>query len=98
VDNLSDVHILNRQATRSERLAGLLRAVYLLAMEHNISISTRHRPGVENVLADFLSRPEHHSHPDVVTAFHAAHPTLTHMLHSVSVIHSQQIGGTPVRP
>ena len=98
VDNLSDVHILNRQATRSERLAGLLRAVYLLAMEHNISISTRHRPGVENVLADFLSRPEHHSHPDVVTAIHAAHPTLTHMLHSVSVIHSQQIGGTPVRP
>ena len=37
VDNQTDVHVLNKQATRSERLAGLLRAIYALAMELNVS-------------------------------------------------------------
>ena len=98
VDNLTDVHVLNKQATRSERLAGLLRGIYALSLEFNISIYARHRPGEQNVLADFLSRPEHHTRPDVVAAFHAAHPTLTHMLHSVSVVHSRLIGDERVRP
>jgi hypothetical protein len=99
VDNQTDVHVLNKQATRSERLAGLLRAIYALSLEYNISIYARHRPGVENVLADFLSRPEHHGHsPDVVAAFHAAHPPLMHMLRSVSVVHSRQFGSERERP
>lgn len=99
VDNETDVHVLNKQATRSERLAGLLRAIYALSLEYNISIYARHRPGVENVLADFLSRPEYHGRTaDVVSAFHAAHPTLTHMLRAVSVVHSRQIGNGHVRP
>jgi hypothetical protein len=98
VDNLTDVHVLTKQATRSERLAGLLRAIYAHSLEFNISICARHRPGEENVLADFLSRPELHSHTDVVAAFHAAHPTLTHMLRSVSVVHSLQIGNELARP
>ena len=34
----------------------------------------------------------------MVSTFHAAHPTLTHMLSSVSVIHSQQIGDERARP
>ena len=98
VDNLTDVHVLNKQATRSERLAGLLRAIYALSLEYNISIGARHRPGEENVLADFLSRPEFHDRTDVVAAFHTAHPTLTHLLCSVSVVHSRQIGNEHARP
>ena len=98
VDNQTDVHVLNKQATRSERLAGLLRGIYALSLEYNISIGARHRPGEENVLADFLSRPEHHNHTNVLAAFHAAHPTLTGMLRSVSVVHSRQIGDERVRP
>ena len=58
-DDQSDVHVLNRQATRSPRLAGLLREIYTIAVENNISLYARHRPGVDNVLADFLSRPGH---------------------------------------
>ena len=99
VDNETDVHVLNQQATRSIRLAGLLREIYRLSLECNISIYARHLPGVENVLADFLSRPEHHGgSTDVVAAFHAAHPSLAYMLHSVSVVYSQQIGDERVRP
>ena len=60
VDNSTDVHIINRQATRSKALAGLLRQLYSIACKHNISIRAQHRPGVENTLADFLSRPELH--------------------------------------
>jgi hypothetical protein len=60
VDNETDVHVLNRQATRSARLAGLLREIFTIAVDNNISIYARHRPGVDNVLADFLSRPEKH--------------------------------------
>ena len=99
VDNETDVHVLNKQATRSPRLAGLLREIYGLSLEHNISIYARHRPGVENVLADFLSRPEHHGgSTDVVAAFQAAHPSLAHMLRAVSVVYSRQIGDARVRP
>ena len=37
VDNSTDVHIINRQATRSKALAGLLRQLYALALRYNLS-------------------------------------------------------------
>jgi hypothetical protein len=93
VDNETDMHIINRQATRSERLAGLLRALYALALQHNVSIYARHRRGVDNTLADFLSRPALHQH-DFVRQWRLAHPSLASMLCSVSLVYSQQIIST----
>jgi hypothetical protein len=94
----SDVHVLNRQATRSPRLAGLLREIYSIAVQNNISLSARHRPGVDNDLADFLSRPELHGSTDIVSAWAAAHPSMSSRLSVVSHVHSQQFGSKRVRP
>ena len=62
LDNQSDVSIINRQATRSQRIAVLLRAMFDVCYRHNISVHARHLPGVDNVLADFLSRRSLHRH------------------------------------
>ena len=43
-------------------------------LKNNISLYARHRPGVDNVLADFLSRPELHGSTDIVGAWATAHP------------------------
>ena len=67
LDNKSDVDIINRQATRSTRIALLLRAMFDICYQHNISISARHLPGVDNVLADFLSRQSLHQNIPLIT-------------------------------
>jgi hypothetical protein len=91
VDNETDVHILNRQATRSARLAGLLREIYTISVQFNISIHARHRRGVENTLADFLSRPSlHTSNTSIVHQWRDAHPDLSDRLSSVSFVSSSQ--------
>ena len=98
LDNEPDVHTLDRQATRSVRLAGLLREIYTVAVDHNISIRATHRPGVDNVLADFLSRTELRSPQAIVSAWRATEHSAALSLLSVSVIHSRQFGGTRARP
>jgi hypothetical protein len=90
VDNSTDVHILNRQATRSARLAGLLREIYSISLNYNISIYARHRSGQDNVLADFLSRPDLHSTTHIVRQWRSTHPSLSHLLSHVSVVYSGQ--------
>jgi hypothetical protein len=87
VDNLSDVHIINRQATRSKQLAPLLRQLYALALKHNLSIRAVHRPGVDNTLADFLSRPALHK-GNHVAEWQATHPSRSLELSSVSLVYS----------
>ena len=89
VDNSTDVHIINRQATRSKALAGLLRQLYSIAFKHNISIRAEHRPGVENTLADFLSRPELHR-DDHVARWAAAYAPASARLSSVSLVSSKR--------
>jgi hypothetical protein len=88
VDNETDVHILNRQATRSARLAGLLREIYSISLADNISIYARHRSGVDNVLADFLSRPELHQHEHIVARWQQTHPQLADRLSRVRIVSS----------
>ena len=74
-DNSTGVHILNKQSTRADGFSGVLRAIFAIAMECNISIYAQHRPGEQNVLPDFLSRPEHHHNAaNVVDVWRAAHP------------------------
>jgi hypothetical protein len=89
VDNSTDVHIINRQATRSKLLAPLLRQLYSLALHHNLSIRAVHRPGVDNTLADFLSRPALHR-DDPVAVWQATHPLRSLDLSSVSLVVSEQ--------
>ena len=91
VDNETDVHILNRQATRSARLAGLLREIYSISIADNISIYARHRSGVDNVLADFLSRAELHQHTDIVARWQRTNPQLADRLSHVSVVSSSDL-------
>ena len=98
LDNLPDVHALNRQSTGSRRNAGLLREIYSIAVAFNIAISAEHRPGVDNVLADFLSRPSLHGHRDVVRAWRLAYPDDAARLVSVSHVFSRDFGGTRARP
>ena len=87
VDNSTDVHIINRQATRSKALAGLLRQLYGIALRYNLSIRAKHRPGVDNELADFLSRPVRHRHSHV-TQWAVTHPADSACLSSVSLVSS----------
>jgi hypothetical protein len=76
-DNAADVHIINRQSTKAPDLLPLLRAIYATCAKYNISIRASHVPGVENDIADFLSRPSLHQFCCVVPP---------HMTHSSSPI------------
>jgi hypothetical protein len=88
-DNSSDVHIINRQATRSKALAGLLRQLYSIALQYNIRIQAVHRPGIDNTLADFLSRPALHQHGHVAQ-WCLMNPSHASRLSSVSLVSSAQ--------
>lgn len=56
IDNQSDSHVINRQRTKSRRIAGILRRIFAELLALNISIRAIHRKGEANGLADFLSR------------------------------------------
>lgn len=60
IDNESDVFIINRQRTREQRLALLLRALSTVSLEFNFSYEAVHRSGTSNVLMDWASRPALH--------------------------------------
>jgi hypothetical protein len=73
IDNESDTFVLNRHRTRDPRLARLLRCICDVATRFNFSFSAVHRPGAQNFLMDWASRPElHHFQLDVTTAGSAA--------------------------
>ena len=93
LDNLPDVYALNRQATRTARLGGLLRAIYTIAVDDNICIRAEHIPGVHNVLADYLSRTALRCPADIVAAWpDHEHYSADIPFVSVSVVHSHTIG------
>jgi hypothetical protein len=101
VDNQTDVAVLCKQRTRSRRLAPLLREIYSIAVEQNLDLWAVHRAGVDNVLADFLSRPTLHGGGDgaaITRAWARTHPSLSDALHSVSVVHSHQFMRPTVLP
>lgn len=93
-DNESDVAIICRQSTKSPEILALLRALYALAAQFNFSIRAFHRPGVENIVADYLSRPTKHE-------FDFARTSSQHInenpLHSVSLIFSRRVQLVPLR-
>lgn len=95
VDNQTDVHILNRQATRSERLASLLRRIYAETSALNINIRAKHRRGEDNIVADFLSR---YQGDDMTDQWQRSYPHIAHRLSSVSIVYSEQFHPNSERP
>lgn len=102
LDNKSDVDIINRQATRSTSIALLLRAMFDICYRNNISIAARHLPGIDNVLADFLSRRSMHkdnplhtwqSYIDSVKSEpdRSLSPAVPLTLHYATCLHSRQL-------
>jgi hypothetical protein len=89
VDNSTDVSIINRQSTRSPLLACILRALFDLANKFNFSLRAVHLPGVDNFVADFLSRHSLHkfNHREEWNSLFPAHSS---SLLSVSCVDSHQ--------
>ena len=69
VDNESDVHVINRMRTREPRVCGLLRALCDTALRHNFSFAAVHRPGKDNDVMDWASRPDRHAFAGDAAAF-----------------------------
>ena len=57
-DNQAVVHVVNNQTSRSERVMALVRAFTLRPLKFNILIQARHVPGIDNRIADALSRQQ----------------------------------------
>ena len=55
-DNLPVVSIINSKRPKSPRIMDLVRAITILTLEHNFSFTARHIPGLDNSIADSLSR------------------------------------------
>ena len=105
VDNQSDVAVINRQSTRSPALLSLLRAIYSIATDHNLSIIARHISGESNGLADALSRSLPLPSPGLSSVFHrcscevAVLPTTVPWSHPASKYSSDwRCGTVPRRP
>ena len=57
-DNQAVVSIVNNLTSRSERVMRLVRAFTLRALQFNIVVHARHVPGIDNSIADALSRQQ----------------------------------------
>jgi hypothetical protein len=55
-DNLSVVHIINKQSSKDKTLMILVRRLVLVCLCKNIMFRAKHIPGKQNTLADSLSR------------------------------------------
>ena len=55
-DNLPVVSIINSKRSKSPRIMDLVRAITILTLEQNFSFTARHIPGLDNSIADSLSR------------------------------------------
>lgn len=87
VDNAPVVSVLRRQLSRSPALSGLLREVAAVCHEFNVELVAEHLLGVDNAIADFLSRPVLHH---FVSTPSATYP-LARGLRYVSVLCSREV-------
>ena len=56
VDNMSVVDVINKQSSKDKIILSLLRRLVLNCLKYNIVFRAKHVPGIENNLADNLSR------------------------------------------
>ena len=55
-DNEALVHVINRQSCRDRDLMFFVRELVLVCLRHNVHFKAKHTPGLQNKLADSLSR------------------------------------------
>ena len=55
-DNLPVVAIINSKRSKSPRVMDLVRAITILTLVHNFTFTAKHIPGLDNSIADSLSR------------------------------------------
>ena len=55
-DNEVLVHVINKQSYKDKALMALVRKLVLICLQFNVAFKAKHIPGVNNVLADALSR------------------------------------------
>ena len=55
-DNEAVVHIINSGTSKDHNVRGLMRCLHFIAAHFNLLITAKHVPGVDNDLADALSR------------------------------------------
>jgi len=55
-DNESVVHVINKQTSRDTYLLSLIRKMVFICLRNNILFRAKHIPGIQNGLADSLSR------------------------------------------
>ena len=71
-NNLPVVSIINSKRSKSPRIMDLVRAITILTLEHNFSFTATHIPGLDNSIADSLSRFQmdhyHHLAPNASTS------------------------------
>ena len=57
-DNLAVVNIWSDQSCKSPEIMAVLRKLFYIAAQHEFTVNVKHIPGVNNVLADCLSRSQ----------------------------------------
>ena len=57
-DNLAVVNIWSAQSCKSPDIMDILRKLFYIAAQHEFTVNIKHLPGVNNVLADCLSRSQ----------------------------------------
>ena len=57
-DNLAVVNIWSAQSCKSPEIMAVLRKLFYIAAQHEFTVNIKHIPGVNNVLADCLSRSQ----------------------------------------
>jgi hypothetical protein len=55
-DNMATVSALNKSTSRSVVLMPWVREIFWVSVEFDVTITSRHIPGIDNVLADRISR------------------------------------------
>ena len=55
-DNQAVVHIINSRTSKDHNVMGLMRCLHFIAAQFNLLITAKHVPGIDNDLADALSR------------------------------------------
>ena len=57
-DNMAVVHIINAQTSKHQLIMCLVRRFVVLCLKYNIMFRAKHIPGLDNTLADKLSRQQ----------------------------------------
>ena len=55
-DNLPVVTVINLKRFKSSRIMDLVRSITILTLVHNVTFTAKHIPGLDNSIADSLSR------------------------------------------